>query len=453
MANSPWRRVFAVRVRPARDFHAFTPTEVTQHNKTKSVKSVLDRLFDSGRYDHTIRPLYDDGQSVKVEIDISLNTLGPVIEREMQITASFYLRQQWRDPRLAFSEVNHTILLNHKRLQTLWVPDLFFSQSKTEATHDVTVPNVLIRVHPDGTILYTQRLTVTFQCLMDLRKFPMDQQTCYIRLESYSHTTDDMYFLWSSQRKSIDTMENAHIPDFELNEITTHDCTATYPTGTFPCLEAKLKLQRQIGFYMIQTYIPCMLIVTLSWVSFWLDLNAIPARISVGLLTVLTITTQSSGVRSELPRVPYTKSIDVWMSVCLVFVFAAYMQYAFVTVLSRRHRKSRNASRSSDTYVSSSKTSSSETVTQDLATIYSRTLRNGSGASKSSNGQLPDRFSSLGSEGSLRMRRRRRSSASELEQEPRDLGRVVDKWSRLVFPLAFFAFNVGYWVYYTRSHD
>ena len=51
---------------------------------------------------------------------------------------------------------------------------------------------------------------------------------------------------------------------------------------------------------MTQTYVPCVLIVSLSWVSFWLDTHAIPARISVGLLTVLTITTQSSGVRSEV---------------------------------------------------------------------------------------------------------------------------------------------------------
>ncbi|KAL8612909.1 hypothetical protein ACOMHN_034986 [Nucella lapillus] len=430
----------------------WTPHGVAEkHNKTKSLKSVIDRLFDNGRYDHTIRPLYDEGLPVKVEIDVSLNTLGPVVEREMEVTASFYLRQQWQDPRLLFGEVNDTILLNHQRLQSLWVPDLFFSQSKREATHDVTVPNVLLRVHPDGTVLYTQRLTVTFQCLMNLRKFPMDQQTCYIRMESYSHTTEDMYFTWSSKRRSVDMMENAHIPDFELTDITTHDCTATYATGTFPCLEAQLKLQRQIGFYMIQTYIPCMLIVSLSWVSFWLDLHAIPARISVGLLTVLTITTQSSGVRSELPRVPYTKSIDVWMSICLIFVFAAYMQYAFVTVLSRRHRKAQSLSRSSDTYsLADSKTSSTETVSQEIATLYSRTLRKGSRNSRTSNGQVSERQYSLnGTNKTLQ----RRSSSSELEHESRDLGRVVDKWSRVVFPLAFFAFNVGYWVYYTKSGE
>ena len=47
-----------------------------------------------------------------------------------------------------------------------------------------------------------------------------------------SHTTDDMFLVWSSERKSMDIMENAHIPDFKLSEISTHDCTATYATGT-----------------------------------------------------------------------------------------------------------------------------------------------------------------------------------------------------------------------------
>ena len=48
---------------------------------------------------------------------------------------------------------------------------------------------------------------------------------------------------------------------------------------------------------------------------------------------------------------------------------------------------------------------------------------------------------------------RRRGSMFQLDHESRDLGRVVDKWSRAVFPLAFLCFNVGYWVYYTQSAE
>ena len=107
-------------------------------------------------------------------------------------------------------------------------------------------------------------------------------------------------------------------------------------TGAFPCLEIKFYLKREIGFFLIQVYIPSILIVILSWVAFWINVDAIPARVSLGLLTVLTMTTQSSGARSSLPRVSYIKAIDVWMSTCLVFVFASLLEFAVVNVISRK---------------------------------------------------------------------------------------------------------------------
>ena len=61
-----------------------------------------------------------------------------------------------------------------------------------------------------------------------------------------------------------------------------------------------------------------------------------------GLLTVLTMTTQSTGSRSQLPRVSYIKAIDVWMSICLIFVFASLLEFAVVNVFSRKEiRQSR----------------------------------------------------------------------------------------------------------------
>ena len=38
------------------------------------------------------------------------------------------------------------------------------------------VPNVLIRLSPDGSILYSSRVTVVAKCPMDLHYFPMDFQ-------------------------------------------------------------------------------------------------------------------------------------------------------------------------------------------------------------------------------------------------------------------------------------
>ena len=58
--------------------------------------------------------------------------------------------------------------------------------------------------------------------------------------------------------------------------------------GAYPCLEIEFILSRDIGYYLIQVYVPSVLIVILSWVSFWINVDASPARVSIGLLTVLT---------------------------------------------------------------------------------------------------------------------------------------------------------------------
>ena len=106
--------------------------------------------------------------------------------------------------------------------------------------------------------------------------------------------------------------------------------------GNHSCLEVKFTLARNIGYYLVQMYIPSVLVVMLSWISFWLNVNAVPGRISLGVLTVLTMTTQSSGVNASLPHVSYTKAIDIWMSTCLMFVFLALIEFAVANVLMRK---------------------------------------------------------------------------------------------------------------------
>ena len=104
---------------------------------------------------------------------------------------------------------------------------------------------------------------------------------------------------------------------------------------TYTCVNVTIGLHRKYGYHIIQIFVPSVLIIFLSWVSFWLNIDAVPARVSLGLLTVLTITTQSSGARASLPPVSYVKAIDVWMATCLIFVFAALVEFAYVNVLSR----------------------------------------------------------------------------------------------------------------------
>jgi len=88
--------------------------------------------------------------------------------------------------------------------------------------------------------------------------------------------------------------------------------------GNFPCLRAYFHLERRLRAYILTTYLPSFLVVLLSWLSFWIDLESAPARTSLSILTILTITTQSSGLLRSMPAGSFTKAIDVWMATCLV---------------------------------------------------------------------------------------------------------------------------------------
>lgn len=91
-----------------------------------------------------------------------------------------------------------------------------------------------------------------------------------------------------------------------------------------------------MGYYLIQIYIPASLIVIISWVSFWLHRNATPARVALGVTTVLTMTTLMSSTNAALPKISYIKSIDVYLGTCFVMVFASLLEYATVGYLGKR---------------------------------------------------------------------------------------------------------------------
>lgn len=55
--------------------------------------------------------------------------------------------------------------------------------------------------------------------------------------------------------------------------------------GWYNRLYINFTLRRHIFFFLLQTYFPATLMVMLSWVSFWIDRRAVPARVSLGKKT------------------------------------------------------------------------------------------------------------------------------------------------------------------------
>ncbi|NXN44910.1 GLRA3 protein, partial [Rhinoptilus africanus] len=400
-----------------------------------SPSDFLDKLM--GRmsgYDARIRPNFK-GPPVNVTCNIFINSFGSIAETTMDYRVNIFLRQNWNDPRLAYSEYpDDSLDLDPSMLDSIWKPDLFFANEKGANFHEVTTDNKLLRIFKNGNVLYSIRLTLILSCPMDLKNFPMDVQTCIMQLESFGYTMNDLIFEWQ-EKGAVQVAEGLTLPQFLLKE--EKDlcyCTKHYNTGKFTCIEVRFHLERQMGYYLIQMYIPSLLIVILSWVSFWINMDAAPARVALGITTVLTMTTQSSGSRASLPKVSYVKAIDIWMAVCLLFVFSALLEYAAVNFVSRQHKELLRFRRKR-------KKSKVKLTDDDIRdSQFSFTAYGVSPCLQAKDG--------VTQKGPNNPAQAAPKSPEEMRKVFIDRAKKIDTISRACFPLAFLIFNIFYWVIY-----
>ncbi|XP_069725483.1 gamma-aminobutyric acid receptor subunit rho-3 isoform X2 [Phaenicophaeus curvirostris] len=262
--------------------------------KVRPLKS--EQLLHIEDHDFALRPGFG-GSPIPVGIDVQVESIDSISEVDMDFTMTLYLRHYWKDERLSFrSNKNKSMTFDGRLIKKIWVPDVFFVHSKRSFIHDTTVENIMLRVYPDGNVLFSLRITVSAMCFMDFSRFPLDTQNCSLELESYAYNEDDLMLYWKHGNKSLSTDEHISLSQFFIEEFSASSGLAFYSsTGWYNRLFINFALRRHIFFFVLQSYFPAMLMVMLSWVSFWIDRRAVPARVSLGITTVLTMSTIMTG--------------------------------------------------------------------------------------------------------------------------------------------------------------
>ncbi|XP_052282044.1 gamma-aminobutyric acid receptor alpha-like [Dreissena polymorpha] len=281
-------------------------------------------------YDKRLRPGYGEKPLV-VQTDILVRSMGPVSEKNMDYSMDCYFRQLWVDKRLALNVSMANISLNIKMLERLWYPDTVFLNGGKSYVHMVPMPNKFFRIHKDGTVLYSQRLTIRASCIMRLEKYPLDSQTCHLYVASFAYSVEDVIYEWRFGRKnSVEIAADMTLSQFDILQTPCFNTTMPLRGASHSVLTVQFYLRRHMGFFLINVYVPCCLLVVLSWVSFWINREATSDRIALGTMVVLTMTFIGLDNRNDLPRVSYSTALDVYVAFCFFFVLATIIQFASV---------------------------------------------------------------------------------------------------------------------------
>ncbi|KAM8965243.1 gamma-aminobutyric acid receptor subunit epsilon isoform X2 [Sarcophilus harrisii] len=283
-------------------------------------------------YDSKLRP--DIGiKPTNIDVDIYVNSIGPVSVIQMEYTIDIFFAQSWYDRRLRFNSTLKGLTLNSNMVSRIWIPDTFFRNSKRADSHWITTPNQLLRIWNDGKVLYTLRLTIEAECLLQLQNFPMDTHSCPLIFSSYGYPAEEIVYRWRRYSIEVSDQRSWRLYQFDFTGLRNTSEVLRTGAGDYMVMTVSFDLSRRMGYFAIQTYIPCILTVVLSWVSFWIKRDSTPARTSLGITTVLTMTTLSTISRKHLPRVSYITAMDLFVSVCFIFVFAALIEYATLNYL------------------------------------------------------------------------------------------------------------------------
>ncbi|XP_059426851.1 gamma-aminobutyric acid receptor subunit beta-3 isoform X3 [Carassius carassius] len=454
---------------------AIYDTSANEPGNMSFVKETVDKLLKG--YDIRLRPDFG-GAPVAVGMSIDVASIDMVSEVNMDYTLTMYFQQYWRDKRLAYSGIPLNLTLDNRVADQLWVPDTYFLNDKKSFVHGVTVKNRMIRLHPDGTVLYGLRITTTAACMMDLRRYPLDEQNCTLEIESYGYTTDDIEFYWKGGENAVTGVSRIELPQFSIVDYKLVSRNVVFSTGAYPRLSLSFKLKRNIGYFILQTYMPSILITILSWVSFWINYDASAARVALGITTVLTMTTINTHLRETLPKIPYVKAIDMYLMGCFVFVFLALLEYAFVNYIffgrgpqmqKKLAEKAEKANNDRNKY-DGNKVDSQGNILLTTLEIHNEVAGNEITTSVSeahnstsmvfdNSGIQYRKQSAARPEGRHSMDRntqpkkpRLRRRSSQLKIKIPDLTDVnaIDRWSRIIFPSAFSLFNLIYWLYYVN---
>uniref|UniRef100_F6XWN7 Glycine receptor alpha 4 n=1 Tax=Monodelphis domestica TaxID=13616 RepID=F6XWN7_MONDO len=365
-----------------------------------SPSDFLDKLMGrTSGYDARIRPNFK-GPPVNVTCNIFINSFSSVTETTMDYRVNVFLRQQWNDPRLAYLEYpDDSLDLDPSMLDSIWKPDLFFANEKGANFHEVTTDNKLLRIFKNGSVLYSIRLTLVLSCPMDLKNFPMDIQTCTMQLESFGYTMNDLVFEWLEDAPAVQVAEGLTLPQFILrDEKDLGYCTKYYNTGKTAQLggvgrEGKGTLMATSALWTLQ--------------------------------------------------VSYVKAIDIWMAVCLLFVFAALLEYAAVNFVSRQHKEFMRLRRRQR------RQRMEEEVIRE-SRFYFRGYGLGHCLQVRDGGPMegPGIYSSPPPVPLLR-------EGETVRKRYVDRAKRIDTISRAIFPFTFLIFNIFYWVVYKvlRSED
>ncbi|XP_075231599.1 pH-sensitive chloride channel 2-like isoform X2 [Lycorma delicatula] len=442
-----------------------------------SSTDVIKTLTHVDHYDLQVRPLNPNGGPLIVSCRVYVFFLKSLDAPSLQFKVHMLLQLRWRDTRLKFSHLsNHREIIGEKwLLEHIWAPHIYFANERDSLVMRgmTSDKDHLINILPEGDVIFTTRLKTTTICRMMQGKFPFDQQRCHLIMDSWRYNTSNVVLEWEKNDAALLPNNNPSLAEYYLidmnlfnseeNCCVQHAAVNPHNSYSYSSLVLTFVLQREFGFYIMDYYVPSVILVILSWMTFWLEPSSIPARCLLGASTMLTFILLTSKTNSCSALGLHFKTNDVWFFGCTAFIFLSFVEFAFVNTIHRQELKkiklkkatSKNILKTamSPQLLRKRRSSSCPSSPSEIRKSLSQSSQNKNNFLTVDHFQGLDLAIPLKEFGAQKPdQEHNENTRSGTDNNPtvmttQEIARWIDTKSRAVFPLCFLLFNLMYWTF------
>lgn len=285
----------------------------------------------------------DNKQVQKVALSINVNKIYEINELNETYIIDGYLVASWLDRELAEKIKNgletpdlyENKAVDEKIKKGLWVPALEFINIVGQST----VANKKVIINDSGEVTYNERFQATFSTAMDFKKFPFDNQTLSIQLESFSYNLEKFQFINPKAYPEL-THQNM-LAEWDIVDkkvyLNMQDYSHLNDDGSavlFSRYNLEIDLERKYKYYLWTFMLPLFLIIASSWSIFWID--NFDSQLSISFMLMLTVVAFNFQASSLLPKLPYTTFMGSLTVLGYLSIFTSLIVVLAGDVISRK---------------------------------------------------------------------------------------------------------------------
>ena len=221
------------------------------------------------------------------------------------------------------------------KIKRIWFPSITFANEVGEFFRK----NQELIIFVDGTVEYQEKFSVELKSFFDLTKFPFDEQTLDVEIESFAW--NEKYLKLHREEKKIGFNPNLNLPEWKIGDLESQikqkqEIREEEPFSKFLM---HIKLIRKPGFYLWKIIIPLVILVMISWSVFWMAEENLADRISFSLTGILTVVAYQFLISENLPNISYLTLMDAILSLSFVIIALTVAENIVINGLNVAHQK------------------------------------------------------------------------------------------------------------------